>query len=448
MNPKLAAPELLRRHLPTNIGGRDLGWYVLGVLVLLALLGWALVQLAPPPPPKRVVMTTGAPDGAYHKYAELYRAKLAAAGVELELRPSSGALQNLERLRTGENGVEVGLVQGGLVAASDADQLVSLGSLFYEPVWVFYRGKETVERVSDLSGKRIAIGAKGGGTQVLGSAVARDNGLDRDGTTLLEVGGLAAADALIAGQIDAAFYVSAIDGPAVQKLLRADGVRLMNMRRADAHVRRLPFLHKLELPEGVVDLHADIPPAAVTLVTLTGNLVARKDLHPVAIELLLEAARDVHGGPSLLHAAGEFPAPRDSDIPLATDADRFYKERPSFLRRILPFWVAVWMERMLFILLPLAAIAIPAFAYLPKLYDWRIRSKLNGWYAEVNLIEAAALKSSADRQQHLARITEIDERLNRVTVPKSYLADFYTLRQHADYVRGLLESRSRGKSSA
>jgi TRAP-type uncharacterized transport system substrate-binding protein len=448
MTPRLAAPELLRRHLPTKIGGRDLGWYVLGVLVVLALLGWTLAKFAPPPPPKRVVMTTGAADGAYHQYAERYRAKLAAAGVDLELRPSSGALQNLERLRTGADGVQVGLVQGGLVTDADAERLETLGSLFYEPVWVFYRGKATMERLSDLLGRRVAIGVRGGGTHALGTAIAQKNGLEAGGTTLVDLGGLAAADALIAGQIDAALYVSAIDGPAVQKLLRADGVRLMNMRRADAYVRRMPYLHKVELPEGVVDLRADIPPTPMTLVALTGNLVARNDLHPVAVELLLQAAREVHGGPSLLHAAGAFPSPRDSELPLSTDADRFYKERPSILRSIFPFWVAVWMERMLFILLPLAAVAIPAFAYLPKLYDWRIRSKLNGWYAEVNQIESAAAKSSGDLQQQLARITAIDERLNRVTVPKAYLADFYTLRQHADYVRGLLNSRARGSTPA
>jgi hypothetical protein len=308
---------------------------------------------------------------------------------------------------------------------------------------VFYRGKNPVERISDLRGQRIAIGIPGGGTHALGRAIARDNGLDTAPTTLVEAGGLAAADALMAGGVDAALYVSAIDGPAVQKLLRTPDVRVMNMRRADAYVRRLPFLHKLDLPEGVVDLGADIPAQPLTLVALTANLIARSDLHPVAIELLLQAARDVHGGPSLLHAAGRFPAATDPELPLATDADRFYKERPSFLRRILPFWLAVWAERMLFILLPLAAIAIPAFAYLPKLYDWRIRSKLDGWYAEINRIEGDAVGASGDLQSHLARINAIDGRLHRVSVPKSYLSQLYTLRQHADYVRNLLSGRLR-----
>jgi TRAP-type uncharacterized transport system substrate-binding protein len=433
--------NFIRSRLPENIEGRALAWYVIAVVVLLALLGWMLARLAPPPPPKRVIMTTGAEDGAYHRYALLYRDALAQHGVELVLRPSSGAAQNLERLRSGDSDVDVGLVQGGLVQESDEDRLVSLGSLFYEPIWLFYRGKATIEHISALRGQRLAIGRPGSGTHALGTSVARENGLAEPPSTLVELGGLQAADALIDGKVDAALYVSAIDGPAVQKLLQAPGVRMMDMRRADAYVRRLPYLHKLDLPEGAVDLKAGIPPQPMTMIALTANLIAREDIHPVAVELLLDAAREVHGGPSLLHGARHFPSPKDIELPLATDADRFYKERPSLLRRILPFWVAVWAERVLFIMLPLLAIAIPAFAYLPKIYDWRIRSKLDGWYAEVNRIERSALGADADLNSQLAKMNDIDLRLNRVKVPKGYLSQLYTLREHSDYVRRLLHTR-------
>jgi len=434
-------PEFIRSRLPENIEGRALAWYVAGIVALLALVGWGLAKLAPPPPPKRVVMTTGAEDGAYHTYAKRYRELLAKHDVELVLLPSSGAAHNLERLRSGEGDVDVGLVQGGLVGEADGRRLETLGSVFYEPIWVFYRGNTTVERISELRGRRVAIGIPGGGTHALGSSVARDNGLAEPPTELVEIGGLAAADALVEGKLDAALYVSAIDGAAVQKLLRTEGIRLMDARRADAYIRRLPYLHKLDLPEGVVDLNAGIPPQRMTMIALTANLIARPDIHPLAVELLLEAAREVHGGPSLLHAARVFPAPMDVELPLSTDADRFYKERPSLLRRVLPFWIAVWAERLLFIMLPLLAVAIPAFAYLPKLYDWRIRSKLDGWYVEVNRIERAALAAGVDLRAQLARMNDIEARLNRLKVPQSYLSQLYTLRLHADYVRRLLVAR-------
>ena len=435
-------PAFLRDRLPERIEGRALLWYALALLVLLALLGWGLARLAPPAPPRQVVMSTGAEDGAYHRYALRYRQVLADRGLQLILRPSTGAQQNLERLRSGEGGVEVALVQGGLVSADDAANLVTLGSAFYEPIWVFYRGNAVIDNMARLRGQRLAIGAPGSGTYALAMSVARDNGLAQPPTTLMKLGGMAAADALIEGRVDAALFVSAIDAPAVQQLLRAPGVRVMNMRRAEAYVRRQPHLHPLDLPEGVVDLQAGIPAERLTMIALTANLIAREDLHPVAVELLLQAVRDVHGGPTLLHAAGRFPSPLDVELPLSTDADRFYRERPSLLRRLLPFWVAVWAERVLFILLPLMAIAIPAFAYLPKLYAWHIHGKLDRWYSELNRIEHAALAPEAEHAALMARMKDVDARLNVLKVPKRYLAQLYQLRMHAAYVRELLGTRT------
>jgi TRAP-type uncharacterized transport system substrate-binding protein len=413
---------------------------VFGSVALLALAAWALWQLAPPPAPKRIVMTTGAKDGAYHAYAQRYRDELAAYGIELELRPSRGAAENLERLKTGADGVEVGLVQGGLVRGDDAAGLVTLGSLFYEPIWLFYRGRDRLGQIAELRGRRVAIGAPGSGTHALGTAIAADNGLQEAPTTILETGGLDAADALIAGDIDAVLSVSAIEGAAVQKLLaQAPRVRLMDMRRADAYVRRLPYLHKVVLPEGVIDLKRGIPPQEVTMVALAANLVAREQIHPVAVELLLMAAREVHGGPTLLHPAGVFPAPHDVDLPLSADAERFYKERPSLLRRLLPFWVAVWVERTLFVALPLIALAVPVFAYLPKVYDWRIRSRLHRWYLELVRIERDAAAPGANLVEQRARLDAVDAKLHTLKIPKSYLRDLYTLREHALYVRSTLD---------
>jgi hypothetical protein len=214
----------------------------------------------------------------------------------------------------------------------------------------------------------------------------------------------------------------------------------MNMRRADAYTRRLPFLHKLELPEGVIDLARDLPPQPVTLVAVTADLVARDELHPVLVQVLLEAARRVNGGPSLLAPAGTFPAPLDHLLPIDSDADRFFRDSPSFLRRVLPFWAAVWLERALFVLLPLLAIAIPVVSYLPQVYAWRVRGKMHRWYGELYLLERDAGQGSNDAR--LARLAQIETAVNRLNVPKPYLHELYTLREHtSDVRRRLLEQR-------
>ncbi|HEX5639470.1 MAG TPA: TAXI family TRAP transporter solute-binding subunit [Burkholderiaceae bacterium] len=435
------APRSLHDRLHEHVHLRDIAWLIAIAVALLALAGWGLSRLAPPPPPRKIVMSTGAPDGAYHAYATRYRAILAEYDIDLVLKPSRGAQENLERLRSRVDGVDVALVQSGLTRPEEPG-LASLGSVFYEPIWIFYRDKRVLERSFELAGGKIAIGAPGSGTAELGRALAASAGLDQPPTTLVELGGLAAADALAAGAIDAAFFVSAVDGPAVTRLLATRDVRLMDMRHADAYVRRMPFLHKIVLPEGVVDMKRNVPPQTVTLVALTANLIAREELHPVAVELLLEAARRVHGGATLLHAANVFPAPLDASVPLSTDAERFYKDRPGLLRRWLPFWLAIWLERTLFILLPLAAVAVPLFAYLPKIYDWRMRGRLDHWYRELKRLEHATERGAAVDKQ-LERLDEIDALVNRLKVPMGYLDRLYTLRTHASYVRGVLGQRAR-----
>ena len=435
------APRSLHDRLHEHVHLRDIAWLIAIAVALLALAGWGLSRLAPPPPPRKIVMSTGAPDGAYHAYATRYRAILAEYGIDLVLKPSRGAQENLERLRSRVDGVDVALVQSGLTRPEEPG-LASLGSVFYEPIWIFYRDKRVLERSFELTGGKIAIGAPGSGTAELGRALAASAGLDQPPTTLVELGGLAAADALAAGAIDAAFFVSAVDGPAVTRLLATRDVRLMDMRHADAYVRRMPFLHKIVLPEGVVDMKRNVPPQTVTLVALTANLIAREELHPVAVELLLAAARRVHGGATLLHAANVFPAPLDASVPLSTDAERFYKDRPGLLRRWLPFWLAIWLERTLFILLPLAAVAVPLFAYLPKIYDWRMRGRLDHWYRELKRLEHATERGAAVDKQ-LERLDEIDALVNRLKVPMGYLDRLYTLRTHASYVRGVLGQRAR-----
>ncbi|MGB2817746.1 MAG: TAXI family TRAP transporter solute-binding subunit [Burkholderiaceae bacterium] len=432
MNPQRSLHDRLHEHVHL----RDIAWLLAIAVALLALAGWGLSLLAPPPPPKKIVMSTGAPDGAYHAYAARYREILAEYGVDLVLKPSKGAQENLERLRNRTDGVEVALVQSGLARAEEPG-LASLGSVFYEPIWIFYRDKRVLERGFELAGRKIAIGAPGSGTAEVGRALAASSGLDQPPTVLVELGGLGAADALISGAVDAAFFVSAVDGPAVTRLLAAHDVRLMDMRHADAYVRRIPYLHKIVLPEGVVDMQRNVPPQTVTLVALTANLIARDELHPVAVELLLAAARRVHGGPTLLHPANVFPAPLDTSLPLATDAERFYKDRPGLLRRWLPFWLAIWLERTLFILVPLMAVALPLFAYLPKIYDWRMRGRLDHWYRELKRLEHANERGTAVDKQ-LERLDEIDALLNRLKVPMGYLDRLYTLRMHATYVRGVL----------
>ena len=426
-------PRLLR-----ELSSRDLALIVLPLVVLLALAVWGIAHYVEPAPPKIVVMSTGPLDGAYHAHALRYKAVLAEYGVKLELKPSAGGVENVERLKTRRDGVSLALVQGGIADAENAPGLVTLGSVFFEPIWLFYRSKQGIDLGLQLRGKRIAIGPPGSGTRAVALSFARANGLEEPPTALLEIGGLAAAKALEDGEVDAVFYVAALEAPGVQRLLAAPGVRLLNTRRAEAYLRRIPFFHKLTLPEGAVDLVRNVPPTDVTMLAVTANLVAVEDIHPVIVDLLLEAAQKVHGAAGLFQRVGEFPAPRDLDLPLSPDAQRFYKGSPSVLRRYLPFWMVVWVNRFIVVAIPLLIIAIPFMRNIPALYRWRIRRRIYRWYGELRVIENAVRSRRGDTATHTARLDRVEEQLDRLRVPPAYSAELYALLVHVQLVRNLL----------
>ena len=424
-----------------ELSRRDIALILLPLAVLLALAIWGITHYVQPAPPKIVVMSTGPLDGAYHAFALRYKAHLAQYGVTLELKPSAGAVENVERLKTRKDGVSLALVQGGIANAENAPGLVTLGSMFYEPSWLFYRSARSLDLGNQLRGKRIAIGPPGSGTRAVGLHVLSEIGLAKPPTVLSNLGGLAAAKALEAGEVDAVFYIAAADAPGVQRLLAAPGVRLLNTKRAETFVRRNPFLHKLTLPEGAADLARNIPPADITLLAVTANLVAVEDIHPVIVDLMLEAARKVHGGAGLFQRVGEFPAPRDLDLPLSSDAERFYKGSPSLLRRYLPFWMVVWINRFLVIGIPLIIIAIPIVRNIPAVYRWRMRRNIYRWYGELRLIENAVRRRQGDAATHAARLDWLEQRIDRQWVPRAYSGELYTFLVHIKLVRDLLTDR-------
>ena len=414
-----------------------------GIVVLSALFVWLFEALVQPAPPRSVVISTGPVDGAYHAFALRYRAHLARYGVDLVLKGSKGSLENLERLRERRDGVQIALVQGGLATAAEAPGIMTLGSLFYEPVWVFSRGKDPRTSVSQLRGKRIAVGAAGSGVRALALQLLRINGIEEKDAQLDASGGLHAAEKLESGMLDAAVFVNAPEAPAIQRLLRAKGIRLAGAARADAYERQFPFLQKIVLPAGALDLAHDVPASDQVLIAVTANLLAADDLHPVIVDLLLEAAREVHGGSSLLNRPGEFPALRDRAFPASADAERIYRGEYSFLRRYVPFWLAVWVQRFAFFVIPVIAIGIPLLRFVPVAYRWGVRRRIYRWYGELKFLELALQHDAGDAARYLKRLDEIEERVNALKVPLSYSGEYYTLRVHIGLVRQLLDARLR-----
>jgi TRAP-type uncharacterized transport system substrate-binding protein len=417
---------------------RELALLVLPLAIVAAAGVWFLARFVQPAPPKVVVMSTGAPDGAYHAFALRYKAHIAQYGITLELKPSAGSVENLQRLAARKDGVQLALVQGGLVNEQNARGLVTLGSMFYEPGWIFYRSAKKLGIGSELRGKRIAIGPEGSGTRAVGLAIMGASGLDRPPTVLSPLGGTAAADALLAGKVDAVFYIAAADAPAVRRLLEAPGVRLLGARRAEAIARRMPFLHRLSLPEGAADLARNIPPRDLDMLAVAANLVAVDDIHPVIVDLMLEGAKQVHGGAGLFQRVGQFPAPLDLELPLSSDAERFYRASPSLLRRYLPFWTVVWINRVIVVGLPLLLLSIPFLRFLPTVYRWRMRRRIYRWYGELRAIEHDVRGGRGATAQWAERLDRLERKVDGLRVPNAYSSEHYALMLHIRMVRELM----------
>jgi len=404
---------------------------------------WIAARYVKPAPPDTFVMTTGAGGGAYHLFAQRYRDILARERITIQLQPSAGSIENLQRLQDSKSQVDVGLVQAGVVSGESPAGLRSLGAMYYEPLWVFYRGKDEIDKLSQLSGKRVAIGPEGSGTRALALQLLKASGADSPPTKLLPLGGNDAVVALIDGTVEAALLVASPDAPTVRVLANTKDIKLASLVQAEAFTRRFPFLTAIRLPRGAIDLAADLPSRDVALLTTTANLIVKEDFHPALGFLLLQAATEVHERAGVLQKTGEFPSALVSEFPLADEAKRFYKSGTPLLQRYLPFWIANFIERVAVLLLPFVAVLLPLFKILPALIQWRNKSRLFRWYRELKHLESqvAANPDPARLDGYLNRLDEIENGVATTRVGTNYSDYVYNLRLHVDLVRNRLHKR-------
>ncbi len=393
-------------------------------------------------PPDTIIITSGSEGSVFQMTAERYRKILARDGVRLKILPSQGSLENLKRLADPSFRVDIGFVQGGVAAGLNIDKLLSLGSISYEPLLIFYRSTTTLDLLSQLKGKRVAIGPVGSGTRSLALTLLAMNGIEPGGATeLVDLDAEDAAKALVEGNIDATFLMGDVASPQVmRKLLLTPDIHLFDFTQADAYTRRITYLNKLTLPRGSIDLGKNIPLHDVSLVSPTVELIARSDLHPALSDVLLEAATEVHGRAGILKRQGEFPAPLEHEFRISEDASRFYKSGKGFLYRFLPFRLANLANRFLVSFVPLALILIPGLRIIPGLYRWRINLRIYRWYRVLLMLEQG-LKGNLtpeEREELLGKLDNIEEQVNKMKVPASFGEQFYVLRQHIKFVHSRL----------
>jgi TRAP transporter TAXI family solute receptor len=421
-----------------------------GFLIVLFIVLWAVTRYLSPAPPRTVTMTTGAADGAYHKFGENYKEFLAANGIKLELQTSAGSVQNLERLQ--QPGTHIGFVQGGLgqlsINPTEDEEKIPLRSLSvigYEPVWIFTSSPALADKLSAglqaLDGKKVGVGAEGSGTRKVALKLLKAYDVDAPRTSLEPVSGMTGVQALEERKIDALILIASPQAAAVQKLLDNASVGLVSLSQAEGLARRYPYLSVVSLKAGSVNPARNIPDKDINLLSTTANLVVRQDIHPAIAFLLLEAARDIHKTATIFSRPGEFPHPRGTDFPLAEEASRYYKDGRPFLQRYLPFWLANALQRLLLILIPLAAIGIPVIKFIPEILNFRHSNRFYRRYEELQKMEFEMQKrqlAAHEIESYHKRLDEIASKISKTKFPLEFADRVYTLRQHVDFVRSKL----------
>lgn len=413
----------------------------LWVVPVLAALVFALFYFVAPPAPMTATMATGVADGGYVAFAKKLKTELAKQGFELKLVPSAGSRQNMDLLLDERGGIDIALVQSGQELQFEPQQrekLHSLGAMFQEPLWLFQRRDLLIDRPADLLPMRVALGTPGSGTQAITAAILQANGIEpaQYPPGWQASGGDIAAQALLAGSLDAAFFVGPAENPLVQRLAASPQLTLAGFRRAAAYEARLPFLNHIDLGEGLLNLEQNVPQSKLTTLSPVATLVVNENFHPALTPLFLEAARQVMRNGTLLDRPGAFPSAEPRTLRLAEDAERYYKSGLPLLQRFLPFRIASLADRYIVLLIPFVAILIPLFKSVGPLYRWRIRARIYRWYRFLREIDRHLDEhtGSAELTREIERLERLEAELSRVEVPLSYYNELYELHLHLNYV--------------
>jgi TRAP-type uncharacterized transport system substrate-binding protein len=402
-------------------------------MICLAGAVWLVMAYFNPAPPSTITIATGAKGGAYEFFAQQYREKLARAHVKLNIRITDGTAENIRLIEDPKSGVQVAFVVGGASNSQEAPGLLSLGRVNYQVFWLFYRGTETLDHLTQLKGKRIGVGPEG----VVTTHVLDAAGVNSQSATLLPFTGSAAVQALLDGRLDAIFLALASESSVIQPLVRDPNVRLMSVSETNALTRIFPYLVRLVLPQGVFDLERNIPPNDVNLIGTTNAVVVREDLHPEIIDLLAKTLVEVHSGAGIFQRAGEFPTQTDPEFAVAEGAREFYKNGPSYLNEYLSYWTVSLVKKIIAVILSCAVILVPLFNLVPKLTSWIVRDRMGNLYRQLRIVEADMHAELTGSQLDALQsdVERIEQSANSLGVPIRHSDLFFELKTHINLVR-------------
>ncbi|MGV0998661.1 MAG: TAXI family TRAP transporter solute-binding subunit [Fluviibacter sp.] len=407
--------------------------YILPGLILAAV----LIYFVRPLPPKTVRIATGQPNTTFATIGHLYEAEFKKHGVQLELVPSKGAGENMALLQSGQ--VDAVFTQGGLAFDDHKDEFRSLGSIAYQPLWLFYRGPEVEDTDLNhfLAHRRTSINIPGSGTRPLVEAVFQAHGITVDAPNLIGLDSTRSVQALEKGDIDAIVLVGSMESLNIQELTKTAGVHIYNFSLAEAYAKRFKYLDPVVFPRGAISFHPVSPAQDIHMLSTTVDILTTNHLHPAIQLLFLEAASDFDRNRTSFFSNGKFPAYMDNRIPESDVARRYFKEGTPLLWGYVPFWLASLFDEIWFYLLAISAIVIPAISLLPSYRKNHAVLSIESCYGQLRQIENALLKNDAraNAATLLQQINDLSLQVRKLWVPTGNRTAYYDLRSAVNIVR-------------
>jgi TRAP transporter TAXI family solute receptor len=417
--------------------------WVAAVVLFVGMLGLS-VWLLGSPPPRRIKLATGDPKGSFAALGDKYKDHLKRMGLNVDLVKSSGSIDSLHLLQSGQ--ADVAFVQAGVAEAVGlTDGLCTLAAIDSQPLWIFARSEVPVASLRDLKRRRVIVGPPDSGTDALSRRLLEEFGVTKENTDFLNLSMDESRKALVEGTADAAFFVCSHTAAVVQELLPEKQVRLVSLDSQAALSRHFRYLRSVDLPKGAIDLARNWPSENISLLAPMTLLLARENLHPQVVEQLLAVAQAEHAAGNLIDEPGKFPTLDGVDKPPPNiAAEKFLKSGGSILSRMLPYWGVRLVAEAKLLVLPLLAL-LPMWKFLPMLYTYRINSILKRHYTALREVEGHINQCNdpVELRKWLEALDGLRTDLEKLSqkLPAHLQRDVYHWRLHVSLVRS--EGRDR-----
>jgi TRAP-type uncharacterized transport system substrate-binding protein len=420
----------------------------LKLIVLLFLLIFAgLIYYLKPFPEKSITISTAFKGGDWYQFAENVAPALEAYGINLTVLASDGAIDNVEKLDNPNSMVTAGLTYGSALSAEKISGIYSLGSITYEPIWIFYHEKRTgkITDVKDLARYKVGLGPPKSGSYALAEKLFAINGIPIKGNEHFQAASIETnLNLFLDEKLDVFIFVSTIIDLPVQKLIRAPGIKLFNFKNSAAYEKKFYFFDAVDIPAGSINILENFPPENISLIATTSTLAVRRDMHPdLQLALLLAMKNTIQDSQLLFFAKrNQFPAYVDPSIPISPVARKFYNTGPPNAINYFPYWLGVFVDRFWLVLLTLFAIIYPLSKLNFHLRNFLYAVKERSHYEEILAIDrqVSCMPISAEQKAiFLKRLDEINMAVIIHGVPIGEEADYYLFVSATQLLRNKLE---------